>query len=75
MAKTDPTELMRAQMKIHTRYLQVCLGWTGDECRKLVADYLEAMQTPASFKIIEAHLASVVPGEEVALANNLRRAA
>lgn len=71
----EATPAMQAQMKDHLRYLQVCVGWTGDECRQLATDYKDAMQCRAGFEIIEAHLASVVPGEQAALMRRERKAA
>jgi hypothetical protein len=71
----EPTETMRQQMRIHTRYMQACQGWTGDECRALAADYTQAMQTPEGFAMIEAHLASVIPHETAALEARERNAA
>lgn len=71
----EPTATMKAQMKGHLRYLQVCLGWTGDECRELVADYHEVMKTDEGFATVEAHLASVTPIEQASLARHEREAA
>lgn len=71
----EPTPAMQAQMKTHLRYLQLCVGWTGDQCRQLAADYKEAMQCKDGFTHIEAHLASVVPGELAALERRERKAA
>lgn len=59
---------MREQMLTHCRYLQRCRGWTGDDCRLLASDYHDAMQTDEGFAAIEAHLASVTPIEQAALA-------
>ncbi|MEN3113101.1 hypothetical protein ACFONG_16040 [Uliginosibacterium paludis] len=68
MATREPTDAMRAQLRIHLAYLADVQGWTKAQRIELVADYQQAMQTEEGFAVIEAHLASVTPHQSAFLA-------